>query len=832
MAVLATENAEDVCRTVRGLFLDDTADFLDHVDALQSHPSAYKVQLLLLMELVDLQRKAKVNALLAALETHDYSLADTLLAHRCYGFADVFAACKALDGKRRMRAWTRSLTDFLKKGSTRKPAAAAAADGTEAADDAEPMEVDLEALVEEQQCRLAQTAEGADSDDDDGAVHVGAAHRRAAPAPPAAHRAGRGRLRSQPQPLRKTDAGKQPRWLKRRVAKIAKLRSDIGALGNAQVEGLTATLSGSMCKRFQTWAAAQGRDELMYFLLEYGLGPWREFFDAVHANPKSLKLPDFMHCVFDSKRARPASVEYALKLTLEGLDDLAALKEHRVPVTYLRKRFKMANVSDDVKACVAGYTDLKTVVWWYEDLQCAAVDAVLKKRLEGGESLSFGYGKMMERLMAMHSAGSDVFNSLVPAAERTLRDYTLPLKTPLAVLGDCSGSMHVAVRTGSIIVSLLAALTGGEAELMFFNRVAVPPIFMPRTIKDVLMLSHFTKADGATSPASALEGLYLAKRRVETLLVVSDEQENECGDKTKLMFTQLVEKYMAEVNPGLRVVLISFLPSKVDASDARPAEQQLQGQMFLDLEAAGVKPLQLRIDGTRPDLSKVDFLLGRLSSESKTYELGARLLTSMLQWAPLGDVAAIAMAFRQLGHTFVHHAATAAACSLTANAESADAESTAAFGAAVADVVSAGLMGGANADTLSGLLARGAWGELRSYAERWTEAVPEADTMRDDEAPVPALTLNREVLKNVLEYLPAEKLKGTCINVCRGWRYIAAEAAYDASAKAGRGKYGSELQQLEAFGLVDEFGAEKCMAALERNRGHVERCIGSLYGEE
>ena len=61
---------------------------------------------------------------------------------------------------------------------------------------------------------------------------------------------------------------------------------------------------------------------------------------------------------------------------------------------------------------------------------------------------------------------------------------SLPLEPPVVVLGDASYSMDVAIRTATIIASLLSFLA--DAELKFFNDQLFDPPLVPRTIEEVL----------------------------------------------------------------------------------------------------------------------------------------------------------------------------------------------------------------------------------------------------------------------------------------------------------------------------------------------------------
>lgn len=73
-------------------------------------------------------------------------------------------------------------------------------------------------------------------------------------------------------------------------------------------------------------------------------------------------------------------------------------------------------------------------------------------------------------------------------------------------------------------------------------------------------------------------------------------------------FSGLFQKYCDEVYPA-RLVFVSFL-----------RHQHAQGQMVSELKGLGFDPLQFQLEGSRPDLSKLDNLFGLLSSDSATFD--------------------------------------------------------------------------------------------------------------------------------------------------------------------------------------------------------------------
>ena len=73
-------------------------------------------------------------------------------------------------------------------------------------------------------------------------------------------------------------------------------------------------------------------------------------------------------------------------------------------------------------------------------------------------------------------------------------------------------------------------------------------------------------------------------------------------------FDALYKKYHDEVHPA-RLVFVSFL-----------RHQHSKGHMVSKLQAKGFNPMQFKLDGSRPDLTKLDTLFGLLSSDTSTFE--------------------------------------------------------------------------------------------------------------------------------------------------------------------------------------------------------------------
>lgn len=197
---------------------------------------------------------------------------------------------------------------------------------------------------------------------------------------------------------------------------------------------------------------------------------------------------------------------------------------------------------------------------------------------------------------------SPFYRHLLPVAEARLRAMRLELARPVVVLGDASFSMDVAIRVASIIASVLTALT--SAELRFFGSESRSPATQPTCAADVLELARNCKAEGQTIPACALWEFYEQRRPVNCFVVVTDEREN--GKYHDLYFHQLFYKYYTEVHPA-KLVFVSFL------------EANATGQMCTALERLGIHPAQFRLDARRPDLTKLDAMVGLLSTQTEGF---------------------------------------------------------------------------------------------------------------------------------------------------------------------------------------------------------------------
>ena len=117
-----------------------------------------------------------------------------------------------------------------------------------------------------------------------------------------------------------------------------------------------------------------------------------------------------------------------------------------------------------------------------------------------------------------------------------------------------------------------------------------------------------TRASGSTAPAASLVPYYDARQVVKTFIIVTDEEENtdaHTADKRSWRFYDLFMAYRRDVYPA-SLIFVSFLHS-----------QHTRGQMYERFERDAVSDVvQFKFDRARPDLTKLDNMLGSICSKS------------------------------------------------------------------------------------------------------------------------------------------------------------------------------------------------------------------------
>jgi len=335
--------------------------------------------------------------------------------------------------------------------------------------------------------------------------------------------------------------------------------------------------------------------------------------------------------VFGKEKPEDSIIDKQLDgLTPENIS--TQVLENEIDYTVARKL--KDHLSCEAKLKIANYAPVNTILWYYEELECSGLDQVLKKRLDNGEKVVMSYGKLMERLATLKELkdsrvrnGEDeeilpFIKNLIEIANTQLQSMSLNLESPVVVIGDKSGSMEIAIQTSNIIASLLTKMA--NADLVFFDSENILPPFIPKNVEEVMSLSTMIEADQMTVPAASLYPYYEKKEVVKTFVIVTDEGEN--GKWNNYNFAELFMKYVDEVYPAT-LVFISF--------SGYASHQMVKS---LKQKAPNLKPLVFDFMSTRPDLSKLDNILGVLFLKTpgfKSYidDLERKIIEEKRGWA-------------------------------------------------------------------------------------------------------------------------------------------------------------------------------------------------------
>jgi hypothetical protein len=388
-----------------------------------------------------------------------------------------------------------------------------------------------------------------------------------------------------------------------------------------QIDNLSAikpsagSVSGALSLHIRRWVSSFTKEELEFFALQMPTEPWRKLADLIHFHPDDFKaLPWFLRFCHGEAPPDDTFINRVKSVTSENVNSLVT--EMPLPFTFVREH-KSVLTAEAKAAIVRAEDKVDRGIWWYEELACPEVDQVILDRLKAGEQISLNYGKLMERLVTLKKRKNvpEFFEVLVNQAEAKLEGFRLPLEAPIAVLADASSSMDVAIQTATIVSSLLTAFC--EAEMMFFNDEAWRPSASPRTIRDVIDMALTTKASRSTSPAAALWPFYENKQVIKTFIVVTDEEEN--TNSHNYNFCDLFQLYRNEVFPA-ELVFFSFLRS-----------QTCKGDMVPLLRDKEIPVRQFILSATRPDLTKLDNILGQLSAQTTDFEVRLKEIQAKME---------------------------------------------------------------------------------------------------------------------------------------------------------------------------------------------------------
>ncbi|GAM18134.1 hypothetical protein SAMD00019534_013090 [Acytostelium subglobosum LB1] len=574
---------------------------------------------LMLLNNIELTSKVKMNTLCAALECKMTSFAQLILYNKKYSFKEVSKAIQILDSKRQISQLEKKMLSAQKKHDDRKARLEKESNDYHEKIKADPNNNNATTTTTTKTTTSAKAkptgkfkgkgkgkspgkgpgkgkgpTKGKGKGKEDNAAKVVGDEVKSEP-------------ETEPAPKDK----KLSPWEKKQreqkfennfEASIKLLQSRIDQLKKYQFNG---SLSGNVIKIFKRWLKTFPEKTLEYFALGQPKEIWKEMANLLHLSPKDMQADWFLPSVYNSPHTGEVINAFAPEeLPMDTLLELIA--KYKPSYSYVRKRIPKDLFTDELRLIVAGYEELTTVLWWYHELASFDVDSLVARRLANNELGQMSLGTLLEKAMYFQHQGIPLFNDIMPIIRNALKVFSskIALPPPLMTLGDASASMDVAIRLSTIISSLVTSLTD-NASLRFFNHAPLWAPIDPTSLTEVFNVSNIIQGSGSTSPAAGLYPVFEANQELQYLVLVTDEEENSLYKGYN--FLTLYKEYVAKVAPNCKLVFVSFLQTNEE------------GQMMQEFEQEGIKPLQFKLDKTRPDATKIDDLITTLSCQSDSF---------------------------------------------------------------------------------------------------------------------------------------------------------------------------------------------------------------------
>lgn len=368
-------------------------------------------------------------------------------------------------------------------------------------------------------------------------------------------------------------------------------------------------LNGTKAKFIKKyWLKHIPSHKLELFAIGMPTRQWQRLADILHISPKDFTLPWFLNYVYTNKAPNDSLLDKFNKLKKDGSNLYNFLVNSNIDYDLIRATIneKKIVVNDQCKKYLGENLSNDKYLWYWEEIRSNCADDKLIKKLVDGDILNISYGKLMERILTIRNSGSyELYKCLLSRANEQMINMKLNLGK-VAILGDASASMQIAINTSNIIASILCNLCDAEIRLFRNNDQLIQS---PKTAHDVIEFSKTHCAGGSTSPASSLYPYYDSKKHIDTFIVVTDEEENTAhngsyGANSGYMFAPLYKKYLEEINPNVKLVFVSFTQPGIEGTMEKSIKASIPGYENFKV---------FKMDSKRPDLTKLDRIITTLS---------------------------------------------------------------------------------------------------------------------------------------------------------------------------------------------------------------------------
>lgn len=376
----------------------------------------------------------------------------------------------------------------------------------------------------------------------------------------------------------------------------------------------------------KNWVSTIAPDKLEFYALTYDLATWKKFADLTHLKASDFSVEWFIGYVFGKQPPEDSIVSICKNITTLQPNEVEKLILKYKPDYDFLRTSKIV-LTTRAKAAIATYTGADKLLWWLEEF--IDIPSAVKEIVKTSD-FELPYGVLIDKLFLARKhlkttqqrklnkntfevetiskpnesdPTYELYTRLLSIADEKLNTYTLSLESPIVIFGDASSSMSIAIKTSSIIMSILCAIC--NAEMNLFRTKCELINTPPKCVNDVIHFNETTHANQSTSPAASLEPYYSANKKVNTIIMVTDEEEN--TSSLNMRFWEMFDKYCNNLNFIPRVIFISFLSVGT------------KGQMISQLDSDKYRKYkehvkQFRFNRNDPDLSKLDSILMLLST--------------------------------------------------------------------------------------------------------------------------------------------------------------------------------------------------------------------------
>eukprot|EP01060_Flectonema_neradi_P031472 TRINITY_DN478_c0_g1_i1.p1 TRINITY_DN478_c0_g1~~TRINITY_DN478_c0_g1_i1.p1 ORF type:complete len:886 (+),score=162.30 TRINITY_DN478_c0_g1_i1:39-2696(+) len=574
--------------------------------------------------------------------------------------------------------------------------------------------------------------------------------------------------------------------------KYAQHSQEADSLSNIPVQELT--LSGGRAAFINQWWAMQSVSVLYHVLLEKSFYPWKRSAELLHPNPATLSDPNFLKCIFSSSTQRPQPVEYCMRLRRATMSDVASLRNHQPPLSYLVKKFNLRSFDDKVRSIIANYSPIHQALKYYKALACFDVQEILHQRLEDeiDTIIERSYGELVDYAWNTLSSKGGFLDKLISIADSKIQLDPWWYDTPSLILCDDTMGRDYS-EVAQTYAGLLSAITVGDLYFVGHKRTMMHE---PASFKDALLLGFLSKRTTVAEEGNNLLSKYIKLCETRKTFYKSITLFMKTTEDIEQLKTAIAE-YRKSVNENVKITILSF-------GDAAVAPMGPGIAIYKHVHIATpvafdnvISSLRLASENSEVLVTLSPILKGlSLQSTSQQIETWSRsniidVFTEILE----NNSNANPNKKSEIAQKILPALKKAIQCRLT-NKVSQECFSSGDFDVLLED------------------------------CQWWCSPYHE----KPSRSMVPLTGYNvlpPLVLDLILTCLPEEDLKTTSL-ACRTWYMACLESCLDRTLSTSQSAYSPELLILEERGLVSLYGKRRCYGALMRSGGNVDRASAAL----